>query len=309
MSITPKQLEAFVRAADLRSFRRAAERLNTTQPNISTRIAALEARLGVSLMDRDAGSVRLTAMGEALLPHARRVLASIDDFIVAARNDALFQGVMRLGVTEMIAHTWLAAFLKALKERFPNVVAELTVDLSVNISDALFNRSLDLALQSGPFSRQISGLVELGDYPYVWVASPQSGLAGRVLSLEDLSANPLLTHARGTLPYEQLVAHLAGSKAGHVRLVPSTNMAACLQMTMEGLGIACVPEAMVKGEIIDGRLVQLQYPWVPDPLSFAARYEAETTPSFVAEAAQLAAAVSLQERRRIKNHNSLDEIK
>lgn len=309
MSINPKQLEAFVRAADLRSFRRAAERLNTTQPNISTRIAALEARLGVSLMDRDAGSVRLTAMGEALLPYARRVLGSIDDFVAAVQNDSLFEGVMRLGVTEMVAHTWLAAFLKALKQRFPNIVAELTVDLSANISDALFNRSLDLALQSGPFSRQISGLVELGDYPFVWVGSPNSGLAGRVLSLAEIAAHPLLTHARGTLPYEQLVAHIADSKASRARLVPSTNMAACLQMTAEGLGIACVPAAMVSREIAEGQLVPLRYPWVPDPLSFAARFESGTTPGFVAEAARLAAAVSAQERQKIKMSYPVDGIK
>lgn len=53
-AITLKQIEAFVAVADLGTFRRAAERLNTTQPNISNRIAGLEAQLRVSLMQRDA---------------------------------------------------------------------------------------------------------------------------------------------------------------------------------------------------------------------------------------------------------------
>lgn len=53
--VSLKQLEAFVAVADLGTFRRAAERLNTTQPNISARIAQLEAQMKVSLMERDAG--------------------------------------------------------------------------------------------------------------------------------------------------------------------------------------------------------------------------------------------------------------
>lgn len=59
--VSLKQLEAFVAVADLGTFRRAAERLNTTQPNISARIAQLEAQMKVSLMERDAGSVRADA--------------------------------------------------------------------------------------------------------------------------------------------------------------------------------------------------------------------------------------------------------
>jgi len=61
---TLKQLEALVWVADLGSFRKAAQQLNTTQPNISSRIAGLENTLGVVLMQRDAGSVRITVKGQ-----------------------------------------------------------------------------------------------------------------------------------------------------------------------------------------------------------------------------------------------------
>ena len=73
-----KHIEAFVTVSDLGSFRRAADRLNTTQPNISSRIAQLEFHLGVTLMERDAGSVRLTQKGKSLLGPARSVLAAMD---------------------------------------------------------------------------------------------------------------------------------------------------------------------------------------------------------------------------------------
>ncbi|WP_342448891.1 LysR family transcriptional regulator [Mameliella alba] len=100
--ITVKQLEAFVQVAHLASFHRAAERLNTTQPNISTRISALESLLRLRLFNRDAGSVRLTPTGRKILPRARAVLTAMDGFVAAAGEDHLFEGVLRLGVTEMI---------------------------------------------------------------------------------------------------------------------------------------------------------------------------------------------------------------
>ena len=286
--ITFKQLETFVQVADLASFRRAAERLNTTQPNISTRIAGLEGQLGLKLMDRDAGSIRLTPVGRSLLTKARKVLAAMDGFIAAAGEDHLFEGALRLGVTEMIVHSWLGPFLRALKARFPGIDVELTVDVSANLSPVLFSRGLDLTLQSGPFGRHSTGGTDLGAFPLVWVAAPSLGFAGRPLSLRDIAQQPVLTHARGTLPYEQLRDHIASHPEVDVRLVPSSNLAACLQMTLDGLGVACLPEVMLQAPLADGRLQRLRYLWVPDPLQFRARYDAETAPSFVVRAAELA---------------------
>ena len=287
-----KQIEAFVYVADLASFRRAAERLNTTQPNISARIAALEAQLNLRLFDRDAGSVRLTALGTRLLPRAREVLRAMDGFLVAAGDDRLFDSVLRLGVTEMVVHSWLGQFLSALKVRFPNIDVDLTVDLSVHISEALFDRNLDLALQTGPFTRSTSGAMDLGRFPMLWVATPDLGFEDRVLTLQDLARHPLLTHAKGTLPYDQLLDHIAAFPDVAVRVVASSHLAACLQMTREGIGVACLPEAMVRSDLARGDLVPLRYDWRPDDLQFEARYDAETAPAFVGEAARLAAEIS-----------------
>ncbi len=289
MTPSLKQIDAFVQVADLGSFRRAAVRLNTTQPSISARIAALEALLDVRLMERDAGSVRLTTRGRDLLPHARAVMRSVAAMLAATGNAALLQGVLRLGVTELVVHTWLPAFLGALKDAAPNVLVELTVDLSAQLSQALGDRSLDLTFQTGPFQRRTSGHAELGEYPLIWVARPDLGLAaGAALSLEDLAAHPILTHARGTLPYDQLAGHVATRAGRAVRLVPSSNLAACLQMTLDGYGVACLPRAMVGGALHDGRLVALDYDWVPDPLHFAARFDAARAPDFLRLAVQLA---------------------
>jgi len=240
VNISLKQLEAFVWVSDLGSFRKAAERLNTTQPNISSRISALETALNVILLERDAGSVRVTSRGQTLLSHARQVLRATEEFVEAADGTSPYDGVLKLGVTELIVHTWLRDYLKTLKDNYPNVLVELTVDLSVTISKELFTRAIDLA-------------------------------------------------------HEQVHAHLASFRG--LRLVPSSNLAACLQMTVDSMGIAVLPAAMVKAEIENGLLVQIPHEWSPEDLRFQARYHADKSSRFVAKAAQLAALVAAEYTR------------
>lgn len=289
MNLKFAQLEAFVWVADLGSFRRAAERLNTTQPNISSRISSLEQMLDVTLMERDAGSVRLTSKGVELLDHARRVLRSGESFLEASGRAALYEGVLKLGVTELVMHTWLRDFMKALKREYPNVLVELTVDLSARLKHELFSRSIDLAFQSGPFERKTSGAEPLGTYRWIWVASPDlPGLDERELSIEQLTRYPILTHARDTRPHEEVAGHFRLLRASTARIVPSSNLAACLHMSLDSLGIATVPAGMAREMIDSGRLRQIDYAWTPDPLVFLARYDAARSPGFVARAARLA---------------------
>ena len=291
--INLKQLAAFVSVSDLKSFRRAAEKLNTTQPNISARITKLEDQLGKRLFDRDAGSVRLTKAGEALLPKARAVLASVDSFVSETDVTELFGGTLRLGVTEMIVHSWLSAYLTALKSKLPRIDIDLTVDYSANLTDALFNRSIDLALQSAPFTRQASGREELGSFPFAWVSAPGLLTTSDKVDLAEISQHPVLTHGRGTLPYEQLLEHASNAAGPKLRLFPSNNMSACLQMTRDGLGVACLPRIMVEREVEDRQLEFVDYNWEPDPLVFEARFEADIAPEYVRLAASLAREIAI----------------
>ncbi|WP_406434102.1 LysR substrate-binding domain-containing protein [Streptomyces sp. NBC_01589] len=76
MNVHGRDLRYFTSVAEELSFTRAAERLFVSQPALSKQIRMLEKQLGVVLFERDRRTVRLTAVGEALLPHARAVLAA-----------------------------------------------------------------------------------------------------------------------------------------------------------------------------------------------------------------------------------------
>lgn len=298
VNLSLKQLEAFIWAADLGSFSRAAEILNTTQPNISARISSLEAVLGVKLMNRDAGSVRLTARGRDLLAHARNVLSATEGLIEASGTSGLVDGTLRLGVTELITHTWLRRFLKALKETFPNVTVELLVDVSVHIEKELFEHAIDLAFHNEPFRHRTSGTLELGHYPMIWVAAP--GIARDLPARPDrgdLAGQVILTPARSTRLHEEVAGHFDPRPRHRVQLVPSSNLSACLHMSIDAMGVAVLPEAMVTREIASGELVRIAYDWAPQPLRFQARYDAGKASQFVVRAAEIAQCVAAEYRK------------
>ncbi len=280
-----KQLESFVWVAKLGSFRRTAERLNTTQPNISVRIAELEAALGVKLFERDAGSVTITQKGQALLTYAERVLVATEEFSAQSGRAGEQIGVLRLGVTEMVAQTWLRDYLKKLKSEFPNVAVELTVDFSINLRRELVERALDLAFLNGPITDYNINNIDLGSAPMIWVASPK--LKGPFKTTTQVAAQTILCHARNTRSYVEVTAHFRENHDGPARIVSSNNLAACLQMATDGLGIATIPLPMAQPFLKSKALVQLTYKWTPSPLTFTASYAHSPASGLVKRAAEL----------------------
>ena len=84
-AIELRHLRSFVAVAEELNFGRAAERLFITQPALSRQIRALERLVGTQLLRRSTRRVELTLAGEALLEHARRLLADVDDAVVAVQ--------------------------------------------------------------------------------------------------------------------------------------------------------------------------------------------------------------------------------
>src|SRR5258708_3518257 len=90
-----RNLETFVWVAQLRGFRAAAAKLNTTQPAVSARIAALEDELGARLFDRARRGAALTVKGEKLLGYPERMLQLRADMLQAVPDPTEVRGPRR----------------------------------------------------------------------------------------------------------------------------------------------------------------------------------------------------------------------
>ncbi|MBV8449879.1 MAG: LysR family transcriptional regulator [Hyphomicrobiales bacterium] len=292
MNITLKQIETFVWLAALKNFRRVAEQMNTTQPNISSRISSFEEALNLRLFERDAGSVVLTDQGQSVLPLAERTLQAVQALLQAG-DTTREQAVLRLGVAETVAQTWLHRFLKEISRRLPNVIVELTVDLTVNLQRNLLERTLDLAFLNGPISELSVTNLPLGTVPLLWVAAPQ--IAAKIpagAKAEDLSGFPILTHAKNTRPYTEVVEYFRRNGVRLNRPISSSNLAACLNLALDGLGIATLPRQSVQRFLASGDLVTLKCGWVPSPMSFTASFVTSPPRQVVETAAALATEIA-----------------
>jgi DNA-binding transcriptional LysR family regulator len=127
MDVHVRNLRYFVAVAEELHFTRAAERLFVSQPALSKQVRMLERRLGAPLFERDRRSVRLTPVGEALLPYARRVLAEWDKAWTAVERARSEQRATL--VVGMSTSPGRGGLLPAIRSRFSAAHPEATVNL------------------------------------------------------------------------------------------------------------------------------------------------------------------------------------
>ncbi|MFF0463180.1 LysR family transcriptional regulator [Streptomyces mexicanus] len=147
MDVHGRDLRYFVAVADELSFTRAAEHLFVSQPALSKQIRMLERQLEADLFERTRRTVRLTRAGEALLPHAREVLAAWDRAHAAVRAaTAAERCVLRIGMSTSPGRGLLPALRTRLTSRHPDARPVLRQINWGDPSAGLADGSSDVAL-------------------------------------------------------------------------------------------------------------------------------------------------------------------
>ena len=143
----PSEMAFFSLLARSGSFSAAARELDVTTPAVSKRLAQMEARLGVQLMNRTTRRISLTAEGELYLTHARRILAEIDDMEqLVTRAVAAPKGLLRVNATLGFGRSHVAPLISAFVKANPDVQVQL--QLSVN-PPPLNEDSFDVCVRFG----------------------------------------------------------------------------------------------------------------------------------------------------------------
>lgn len=253
-----RQLEAFVWVSELNSFSAAAEKLNTTQPTISQRIANLEQHLGTRVFERSARGMRLTDKGQELLLHAKRILEQCDEMLRVAKSSTVMQGMFNLGAAETLVHTWLPTLIERLHQQHPGLVIEIHIDTSSTLKGKLLSHQLDLALYVGRNQDDISHSLSLGEYPLAWYASPKLGLPQKPLTAQELGVYPIITYPVGSYPYATVKQLLTEAKVESPRIYGSGSLSTILHMIASGMGPGVLAEVLAKPLVERGELIKLE---------------------------------------------------
>jgi DNA-binding transcriptional LysR family regulator len=172
------------------SMGKAAERLNTSQPNISRSITELEQALGVRLLDRRPQGVEPTAYGRALLDCG---VAVFDDLRQGVKNIEFLAdpeaGEVRIGCTPFWAASLVSAIVDRLSRRYPRIVFHLLTAETHALRRELSERNVDflVAQRHRPFTSKELGFEILYDDSYVIAAGTQNPwVRRRTVELADL---------------------------------------------------------------------------------------------------------------------------
>ena len=159
------------------SMGKAAQILNTTQPNISRSIGELEQALGVRLLDRHRQGIEPTEYGRALLDCGAAVF---DDLRQGVKNIAFLAdptaGELRIGTTTFLAASFVSALVDRLSRRYPRLVFHLVTGYTETLHRELAERNVDLLIMrgSGPIADPRYDFEFLFDDSYVVAAGQQN---------------------------------------------------------------------------------------------------------------------------------------
>ena len=176
------------------SMGKAAQLLNTTQPNVSRSIAELEHTFGVRLLDRHQQGIEPTQHGRALLDCG---VAVFDDLRLGVQSMEFLSdptaGEVRIGSNPLLAAHYVSAVISRLSRRHPRLAFHLTTGYTETLHRDLSERKVDLliARRFGPLADERLGYEFLFDDPLVVAASAQSPWARRrKIALADLVNEP-----------------------------------------------------------------------------------------------------------------------
>ncbi len=287
-----KALETFLWVVTLGSFRGAAQKLNTTQPAISQRIAQLEHELGVKLLQRERPMALPTPMGRQLMVYTEKLIMLRAEMLGAVGDRSAMRGVLRLGVAETIVHTWLPRLIERINTIYPDLALEIDVDISPNLRARLLAQEIELAFLIGPLSVSTVRNRVLSEHEIGFLASPSLKLGDRRLAVADLAKFPIITFPRKTQPYENVRSLFNRPELPAIRLHTSASLATVIHMAIEGMGIAVIPTAIVEDQLRDGRLQKLNTDLVVPPVAFSANWLDSPDTAAVERVADLAAEIA-----------------
>lgn len=237
-----RDLEYFVKTAELQHFSKAAQAIFVSQPTLSMQIKKLEEELNVSLFHREGKKVRLTDAGQYLLPKAIAIIETSKEIKSMAKTlQNPFLLPLRLGVIPTIAPYFLPHLLPPLQQNLPMLNLILIEDKTETLLNQLQKNELDCALVALPILHRFNEMV-LYEEPFLVAFPKDHALSTKdVIRSDDLSTENILMLQEGHCLREHALQF-----CDHFNYTEETYRASSLetlcQMVALGHGITLLPK-------------------------------------------------------------------
>lgn len=239
------QLRSFITVATELNFRRAAERLNMTQPPLSRQIQMLEREIGVLLFDRTGRNIRLTAAGSRFFTEAQDILRRAEAAALSARRaESGDEGAVVLGFIPVAALGLLPDAVAILRDAVPTVDVILKEMQTIDQLEALPSGLIDLGIMRLPRDRSRLNLQRLHQEPYVLAMHRDHELMQKDHHvIQDLHRQDFLMYAPsdGWYGYENLNGLFITHKVRPKFVQYFGQTLTMLSMVDAGVGVALVP--------------------------------------------------------------------
>ncbi len=253
--MTIRHLRVFVSVCEHNSMTRAAEALYMAQPTVSHCIAELEKQYNVELFERINQRLVLTEIGKELFVKGKEILAGFEEFENLAESSGKSPR-LRIGSALTLGQTVIPTFMKQLRDTGLNVRPHITIKPSIAVQRELERGNLDFAILDGEITSPYLIAEPFKEEQLVAVAYRDFPVPLR-LSLAEFVTYPLLLRERGNLARDYLDRLLLTRNLRVRPAIDSVNNQALVTATFAGLGIAFLPDSVVRRHIQQKNLKEI----------------------------------------------------
>lgn len=256
--MTIRQWKVFRAVVEQGSLTRAAQVLYMSQPAVSHVVTELEQQLGYTLLDRIGRHCAVNERGLQLYHKLVPILEAIEDL---EQNTADFekQAPLRIGSSITIANMWLPSLVARFHDLYPKTPVRVQVDRAKEIVRKVLVNEVDLGFTEGVCEEECLVKLPFSRYRLTFVCRPDWPAAKhKILKLDQLPEQAWLLREQGSAIRDSLDSAL---RLRQIQVKPaweSVNSQVLKQAALAGLGIALLPEQMVRPQLASGELTEVK---------------------------------------------------
>lgn len=256
--------KTFYVVAKCKSFSKASEELNISQPAVSIAIKKMEDNLDVTLFKRDKKGIELTETGKQLLFYVESIINTLNTAEKRLKEDkTLTNGEVRIGVPTHIGVFLVSEIIEKFKNIYPGVKFYIESRSTKDMLDMLIKREIDMIIDNSPLGQDISGMkiVPLMSFDNCFVANKKYiKLADSIIDFRELNKYQILLPAERTST-RNILEDVIRSESPNLKLNPVIEVSTTelmYDLVKRGLGIGYFTKSSVINDIVNNDLFEIK---------------------------------------------------